>query len=77
MQVMVAIPPGASVVGFAVRLSMTGGWFVTDTVAILLLVPTLPSDTSQVMVYVPDDNGNVQTTCEPVPTSVPVPVVHV
>ena len=74
---MVAIPPGASVVGFAVRLSMTGGWFVTDTVAILLLVPTLPSDTSQVIVYVPDDNGNVQTTCEPVPTSVPVPVVHV
>jgi len=74
---MVVVPPEASVVGFAVRLPMTGGWFVTDTVAILLLVPALPSDTSQVMVYVPADNGNDQTTCEPVPLIVPVPVVHV
>ena len=74
---MVAIPPGTSVVGLAVRLLIIGGWFVTDTVAILLLVPALPLDTSQVIVYVPADNGNDQTTCEPVPTSVPVPVVHV
>ena len=71
VQVMVDVPPGLSVAGIAVRLPITGGWFVTATVTLPRLVPPLPSDTSQLTVYVPADSGDTQTICEPVPVIVP------
>ena len=68
---------GATVAGTAVRLPIAGGWFVTVTLTLLLSVPALPSDTEQVMVYVPSVSGDVQTTCELVPVIVPVSDAHV
>lgn len=68
--------PVKILLGVAVGPDEMVGFFVTLTLTVLLALPPCPSVTTTVIVYVPDVDGAVYVTDEPVPEIVPPVADH-